>query len=179
MRKLIVFSVVVLTVVALAPDVAEARTRLIYNVIGMHGGRPANTANGEPTGATCFDVDLQDPHTGQTIGTATDCLANITPVGGGLSLVGTTFFKLPGGTIVTQGNTTVQPTTTNVASSLATFSHITGANGTGNAVIGGTGRFRKASGTARLSGQVDLVSIAPGIIFDCIFIIDLDTPHLR
>jgi hypothetical protein len=108
---------------------------------------------------------------------ATDCLANITAVSDGVALVGTTFFNLPGGTIVTQGNTTVMPRTTGpgtLESNLTAFTHITGANGTGNAVLAGTGRFRRASGTVRLSGQVDLSAFPGFAIFDCLFVIDLD-----
>ena len=76
--------------------------------------------------------------------------------------------------LVTLGNTTVQPTTTTIERDGTTFTHITGANGSGNAVLGGTGQFSKAVGQVRLSGQVDLSMLASdGIItFDCVFIVD-------
>ena len=59
--------------------------------------------------AICFDVNLVDMKNNHVIGTATDCLSNITPTGTGLSLVGTSFFHMPQGTIITRGKTTVQP----------------------------------------------------------------------
>ena len=95
MKTTLISTVITVVTLGMLADSAEARTRLIFNVVGMDEGRDANTANGEPADATCFDVDLRDPHTGRTIGTATDCLGNLTPVGGGVALVGTTFFKLP------------------------------------------------------------------------------------
>ena len=178
-RTFIVASVIGLAVTVGLSEPAHARTRLIYNVIGDSVSRAPNLANGEPAGALCYDVELENPLTGQTIGTATDCLTEITPVGDGVALVGTTFFNLPGGTIVTQGSTTVQPQTTaagTLQSDLTDFTHITGANGTGNAVTAGTGRFEDASGTARLSGMVNLSAFPGFAVFDCIFVIDLDTP---
>lgn len=59
--------------------------------------------------AICFDVNLVDMKNNHVIGTATDCLSNITPTGTGLSLVGTSFFHMPQGTIIPRGKTTVQP----------------------------------------------------------------------
>ena len=131
------------------------------------------------TDAMCFDVDLVNMKNQQVIGTGTDCLANVMMAGSGVKLVGTTYFNMPNGKLVTRGNTSVQavyhPTVTPEGQ---TITHITGAAGTGNAIIDGTRRFAGATGTARLSGMVDMTNFGgiPGnpITFNCIFVIDLD-----
>jgi len=128
-----------------------------------------------PLGATCFDVDLVDAKTGNVIGTATDCLSSITPsaTDSGLMLTGTTFFYFPGGTLISQGMTTVQP----VLHGSADFTHITGAvpSPGDNSVVYGDGKFKKAAGPVRLSGAVNLGALnSDGLItFDCVFIIDI------
>jgi hypothetical protein len=132
-----------------------------------------------PDPAICFDTDLYNGKNRQLIGTATDCLSNIMPSGLGVKLVGTTFFHMPQGTLVTRGSTTVQPVGwPTVTPSGQTITHITGASGTENAILDGTGRFAGSTGTVRLSGMVDMTSFGgnPGdpIAFDCLFIIDLD-----
>ncbi|PKH07711.1 hypothetical protein [Moritella sp. Urea-trap-13] len=129
--------------------------------------------------AICFDVDLINSKNGQQVGTATDCLSNITPIGSGLGLVGTTYFNLPQGNLVTRGNTTVQPVTHGITTADGQLiTHVTGAAGTENAILEGTGRFRNSTGTVRLSGMVDMTNFAgnPGepIAFDCLFVIILD-----
>ncbi len=120
--------------------------------------------------AMCFDVDLYDS-AGRKIGTATDCLSNITPVGDGLSIVGTTIFNLPNGTFMSRGNTTVQPLTTGDASPAT---HITGAipmDGA-NGVLQGTGAYRDFTAQVRLSGAVNMSDVDNGVIvFDCLFMI--------
>lgn len=129
--------------------------------------------------AICFDVDLVDMKNQQFIGTATDCLSNITPAGAGVKLVGTSYFHTPFGDLVTRGNTSVQavfhPTATPDGQNMT---HITGAAGTGNAIIDGTRRFDGATGTVRLSGMVDMTNfdgnVGDPIAFNCLFIIDLD-----
>jgi hypothetical protein len=108
---------------------------------------------------------------GFQIGTATDCLADIEPIGEGLKLVGTTFFNFTGGAqLVTRGNTTVQP----ILHGQNNFTHTTGAEPSGgNDILSGTNQFKKAKGSVRLSGFVNL-SVEGEITFDCIFVINLD-----
>lgn len=124
----------------------------------------------------CFDGALIDLKTGRIIGTATDCLADISgDPASGMSLVGTTIFNLPGGSVVSRGNTTVQPILTDPSGTPIT--HITGAvpNPGENSIIGGTGRYQNATGSVRLSGAVNLSELGDGIItFDCVFVIRLD-----
>jgi len=128
-----------------------------------------------PLDAACFDVDLIDAKTGKVIGRASDCLSSIGPsmTDNGVMLTGTTFFFFPGGTLISQGLTTVQP----VLHGSADFTHITGAvpSPSDNSVIYGDGKFKKAAGPVRLSGAVNLGLLnSDGIItFDCVFIIDI------
>jgi hypothetical protein len=129
--------------------------------------------------AICFDVDLVNAKNRQVIGTATDCLSNVMPSGLGLMLVGTTYFHMPQGTLVTRGLTSVQPVGwPTVTPSGQDITHITGASGTGNAILHGTKRFANRTGTVRLSGMVDLSgfggAVNDPIAFDCLFVIDLD-----
>jgi hypothetical protein len=134
--------------------------------------------------ANCFDVGLFDPRTGRQVGTATDCLSDVNvlidddpanaPMGWNIALTGTTFFNLPGGTLVTQGLTTVRPALQPTSQGGVTFTHVTGANGDGG-VQYGSGKFEHAFGNARLSGLVNLSKLATDgeITFDCLFVIDL------
>ena len=128
-----------------------------------------------PLGALCFDLDLVDAKTGNVIGTASDCLSGIMPstTDNGTMLTGTTFFFFPGGTLVSQGLTTVQP----VLHGSPDSTHITGAvpSSGANGVVYGDGKFRNASGPVRLSGAVNLSLLnSDGIItFDGVFIIDI------
>ena len=128
-----------------------------------------------PLGADCYNLDLVDAKKGKIIGTAIDCLSDITPSGSddGLMLTGTTFFFFKNGTLVSQGLTTVQP----VLHGSTGFTHITGAipSPGENSVVYGDGKFKKAYGPVRLSGAVNLSDLATDglITFDCVFIIDV------
>ncbi|MCK4834292.1 MAG: hypothetical protein KAT12_05925, partial [Gammaproteobacteria bacterium] len=131
----------------------------VFNLIGTGAMYTSTVADIDGDGiddpAICFDVDLVDAKNQQLVGTGTDCLSDVTPTGTGLALVGTTFFHLPEGDLVVRGKTTVQPVLQpTVTPAGQTITHTTGAAGTGNAVIDGTGRFTGAAGTARLSGMV-------------------------
>ena len=88
-------------------------------------------------------------------------------------LTGTTFFFFPGGTLISQGLTTVQP----VLHGSADFTHITGAvpSSGDHGVIYGDGKFKNASGPVRLAGAVNLSLLNSDgqITFDCVFIIDI------
>jgi hypothetical protein len=126
-----------------------------------------------PEGVLCFDMDLVDAKTGDVIGSGSDCLSAITPSeNGGMSLTATSFFHFPGGTLVSRGLVTVQPT----LHGLDAFTHVTGAapSPSENNVIYGDGKFKDAAGSVRLSGLVNLARLGSGYIdFDCLFVIDI------
>jgi hypothetical protein len=127
------------------------------------------------TEALCFTVDLVDLATGDVIGDATDCLADLEGDGvTGLSLIGTTTFNFPDGTLVSRGTTTVQP----VLDGSVDYTHITGAvpvDGE-NSVLSGTGVFEGATGQVRLSGAVNMSELDSDgkITFDCVFVISVE-----
>ena len=160
---------------------------LVLNLVGtgeMYKGYvPDYTGDGVDDPAICFDVELVDLKKNKPIGTATDCLSDLTAFGtsmDGIALIGTTYFNMgKKGPLITRGNTSVQavghPTVTPHGKNI---SHITGASSDENAILGGTRKFKNATGTARLSGMVNLLKfdgeVGSPITFDCIFIIDLD-----
>jgi len=131
----------------------------------------------DPMGALCFEMDLIDAKTGDVIGSGSDCLSSITQVdtdnGMAMSLTATTFFHFPGGTLISRGQVTVQP----VLDGSAGYTHITGAvpAPTVNNVLYGDGKFKKAAGSVRLSGLVNLSDLESmgKITFDCVFVIDI------
>lgn len=174
-----------IVMLGLAPAHAQGNgKRLILNLVGEGTSVAMNVPDldnpGSTTMAFCYEVPLFNAKNKQLVGTATDCLSNFT-FPSGVALVGTTTFKLPQGNIVTQGRTTVQeavttplPTTTEGEP----ITHITGASAAGNSIIGGTKKYKNATGTVRLSGLVNLLNfgmaIGDKIFFDCLFVIDLD-----
>lgn len=174
-------SVVILTMaflISISAQGAGLGTNIAVRLVGTgtaYDGDTLFAAFGlTPVGAACFDVDLVDIKTGLVIGSASDCLSDISgnPVNG-LALTGTTFFYFPGGTLVTSGLTTVQP----ILHGSPDFTHITGAipqDGDDN-VVYGDGKFKRVSGPARLSGTVNLSNLdaAGEIAFDCVFVIDV------
>lgn len=128
------------------------------------------------TMANCFDVQMVDVRRNEVIGMGTDCLSDIVPEAGGMSLTGTALFHFREGTLVTRGRTTVHPISATAMPSPST--HITGAipvPGT-NQVLSGTGRYHGKAGNVRLSGAVNLSRLASHnqITFDCLFVIDLN-----
>lgn len=155
----------------------------VFNLIGeglQYSSMVPDLESGGEMPASCFDVDLVNMQNQQVIGTASDCLSEISVAESGtVFLTGTTYFHLPEGTLITQGKTTVAAVEQiTVTPGAGPITHITGASGTDNAIIGGTRRFANSTGTARLSGMVNLAEFAgvdgDRIIFDCLFVIDLD-----
>ena len=133
---------------------------------------------GETKELLCFDIDLIDIKTGEVIGTASDCLEVLgMDECGGLRVIGTTVFNFNGGTLISRGLTSVQPTT---HGSLGR-THITGSipEPGDNSILHGTKKFKKASGPVRLSGAVTMQPDLPNagdltISFDCLFVIELE-----
>ena len=139
--------------------------------------------------ANCFSADVYDLASGRRLGTVEDCLTEVSmgsaaPSGSGVQVVGTTIFELERGwltgRLVIQGMTSVQPVNWPTENGDVTFTHVTGANASMNAVVDGdggfanTGDFAGRSATVRLSGQVDLSKASQGeITFDCVFVVDV------
>lgn len=128
--------------------------------------------------AMCFDVDLVDMKSGETIGTATDCLSDVQPKGDGMSIVGTTLLNMPEGSFVIRGKISAQPVLEEtILESGQVITHITGASNTENSVIGGTGIYEYSTGTVRLSGLVDMANFDANegdlVVFDCLLYIHL------
>lgn len=146
--------------------------RLVGTGTAYPGTVPDIDGDGVDDDGTCFDVGLYDA-AGNHIGTATDCLSNIQPVGDGLALIGTTTFHMPNGTFTSRGHTSVQPLTTGVPSPAT---HVTGAIPTdgSNGIIAGTGAYARFEAKVRLSGAVNLSRLGSDdeISFDCLFAID-------
>lgn len=165
-------------------DDSDSKQRLALNLVGkgpMYESEvPDIDGDKQPDPAICFDVDLKNIADGELVGTATDCLSNIEPgENGGLKLVGTTFFNLPNGQIVTRGLTTVQPVNqTTITPDGEEITHITGASSDQNSVLKATGDYWWYRGTVRLSGMVNLSefngNVGDPMFFDCLFTIDLE-----
>lgn len=180
-KKNIIVFIVCLSLMPLFLGQAHAKDnskRLVLNLVGS-GPMYKAPVPGFNEDAFCFDLNLFNAKNGRLVGTATDCLSDITPMGSGLALIGTTTFRLPQGTLVTRGATTVQPVTQPTMTAAGDpITHITGAAAPGNSILEGTKRFKNAEGSVRLSGMVDLTNFGgqPGdpIFFDCLFVFDLD-----
>jgi hypothetical protein len=123
--------------------------------------------------AMCFDVELYNARD-EWIGSAIDCLSDVQPKANGLTILGTTFFYLPQGTIVTRGKISIQPVLEEtILESGQAVTHITGASNEGNTIIDGTGIYANSTGNIRLSGLVDMSQFEMNegdvISFSCFF----------
>ena len=172
--------VVIFSMDAIAKDHGAGK-HYVFNLVGTGTAYqsmvPSLDGQGEME-AFCFDADLVDLKNQRLIGTGTDCLTVQEIIGEAefIRLIGTTTFNLPQGTLTTQGLVTVAKVmqVTNTPA-IGEVTHLVAAAGTDNAILGGTRRFRNATGTSRLSGMVNLSEFGNGVItFDCIFVIDLD-----
>lgn len=124
----------------------------------------------------CFETDLFDTKTDRVIGTGIDCLDVTGASAAGLSIDRTTIFNFPMGRLVARGVTTVVPI---FGASSPLYTHVVGdVDGTTQNILPlGTNRFMGVTGSVRLSGIVnlaDLGSSPPTLLFNCIFVIDLD-----
>lgn len=160
---------------------------MVLNLVGTatakDGTVPDIDGDGKDEPAKCFDAAVVDPDTTKVIGTGTDCFAQVTLKGEGLEMVTTTYFNFPSGTFIVRLNTSGQPLLhlqrPTVTPSGVTMTHMSGAASKENPIIGGTGRFARETGTARLSGLLNMskfdVKDGTGqVTFDCLFVIDLD-----
>ena len=174
--------------IVVAPLVARADNTLVVELRG-NGVLVAAADNHPkaPAGSACFaGIDIVDLNSGIVIGKGMDCVMILDDMAGpaaeSLIVTGTTVFNLPGGQLVTQGTTSIVPKPAGTADpGSPDVTHFTGSipslGDSSNAVIHGTGRFRRTRGTARLSGAVDLSGLhfIPGDLvgFRCIFVLSL------
>ena len=180
MKKLVIGVALILSVTVLAnPAAVEAKNRVLAlrgSDIGFDSTVPDIDGDGQDDAALCFELDLINLTNDKVIGTALDCLSEINAVGDGLALIGTTVFNFKRGTVITQGETTVQPKTHGGRG----FTNYTGARSNKNAVVGGDGIFAGARGSSQLSGAVKITPLADGrlrIKFDCFFVLHLDVDN--
>ncbi|MGD8568514.1 MAG: hypothetical protein PVJ39_10530 [Gammaproteobacteria bacterium] len=138
-----------------------------------------------PAGITCYKVPMVMPQTGIRIGTGFDCITNP----GSLPAVGegtvTTYyiFAFQGrGTIISENRVVVRsaldsdelnPVPMGSPPANENFTHILGSFPSENTVVGGTRKFRKAEGKVRVSGGVSLADFPNTIVFDDLFVFDL------
>jgi hypothetical protein len=140
----------------------------------------------------CFEAPLIDLSTMREVGVGVDCLnpaavdlsdsTNLLATGlpndlaFGLQVAATTFFLLPGGNLVNQGMTSVQPFFPATGNALGSVTHITGSIPSGQlpgGVQAGTRKFASWVGArVRLSGAVNLGLPNGQIFFSCLFIIE-------
>ncbi|TDG11369.1 hypothetical protein E2F43_18455 [Seongchinamella unica] len=160
--------------------------RYIFSLVGTATGElqevPDPDNPGELMEANCFEFDLFEVKTRRELGTVVDC-QTIQDVLGDfefIRVVTTTTFNLPQGSITTQGLTTVaalQDGWPGVASPVVgPMTHFSAYYGEGSVVIGGTKRFKNATGISRLSGLANLDNMFTGneLTADCIFVVDID-----
>ncbi len=119
----------------------------------------------------CHQMSLIDPATKLELGQGIDCLANITPDdNGGISLTAVSIFKLPGGTIMSTGQTSLTAFIDGAGAGDGARTHMSGSIPTVDNIIATTGQFAGMTGRARLSGTM---VVGEPLFFDCIFIVDL------
>jgi putative peptidoglycan binding protein len=148
----------VLSVCANAATSDHGRT-LIVQLQGRAIGQTRTIPPMDPTKTSsegnCFDVDLTDVMTDNSIGTATRCFTDVKPGNGGTVLTDTTFFRLREGTIVSRSQTTVMPAFDSSPDVVHIAAAIPAPSATTILPDAGSGVFRGAPGTTRLAGAMD------------------------
>jgi len=142
---------------AVPPD--HGRT-LIVQLQGRAIGETRPIPPLDPTRTTsegnCFDADITDAVTSNSIGTATRCFTDVSPGNGGTVLTDTTFFRLREGTIVSRSRTTVTPALDGSPDVVHIATAIPAPSATTILPDAGSGVFRAVPGTTRLAGAMDM-----------------------
>lgn len=135
------------------------------------------------SGATCFTANMRLTLSGQSLGTGIDCLVTkaINDGGPGINVQALSLFIFDGRgkrSIVTLGKTSVRPFIKNVGDASGGVTHMTGsipsADGSGDGIIGGSGKYAKATGTVRVSGAMDLSKkTGAPVVFDCLWLLEV------
>ena len=186
MYRIILMTIAMLTAVlsvfanAATPD--HGRT-LIVQLKGRAIGETRTIPPIDPTRTTsegnCFDVDLTDAVTGNSLGTATRCFTDVSPGNGGTMLTDTTFFRLREGTIVSRSRTTVTPALDGSPDVVHIATAIPAPATTTILPEAGSGIFKGVPGTTRLTGAMDMRQFRERneIAFDDIYLIKLADRH--
>lgn len=131
------------------------------------------TAKGT-TMATCFDVDLVNLKTGKIVGTGTDAIADVEPVGDAMTLTNTTFFRLSGGTIVSRTLVNILPLLVQTDPSVTVSTLGFPVPGEKN-IIATTGKYKNLTGTSTLTGAANNQLPNGQLGFSCNFVLKLET----
>jgi hypothetical protein len=148
----------VLSVFASAATPDHGRTLIVQlqgRAIGQTRTIPPLDPMKTATTGNCFDVDLTDAVTGNSLGKATRCFTDVHPGNGGTVLIDTTFFRLREGTIVSQSQTTVTPALDSSPDVVHIATAIPAPSATTILPDAGSGAFKGVPGTTRLAGAMD------------------------
>ncbi len=157
-----------LTVHMLGTDIVEER--LVPDIDG----------DGVDDIARCFDMQLLDVETGRVIGHGADCVANLTPVGGGLQIDATYYLNLKRGSLVIRGKNTAQPVLRETVTTTTgePYSHSVAASGDWNSALGGSGLYADVVGRLRVSGLMNIDNVKgmsdDSAFLDLILMIELE-----
>jgi hypothetical protein len=149
----------VLSVFANAMTSDHGRTRVVQlqgRAIGQTRAVPPIDPTRVTSEGNCFDVELTDVVTGNSIGTATRCFTDVSPGNGGTVLTDTTFFRLREGTIVSRSRTTVTPALDSSPDVVHIATAIPAPSATTLLPDVGSGVFKSVPGTTRLAGAMDM-----------------------
>jgi hypothetical protein len=126
----------------------------------------------------CFEIPLVNPKSGSSLGTGVECIRfedGTTPSPTASSRVtAVTFFVFRTGTLVNATKTTIEPFADGFGNGgNPPRTHLVGSipDPDAETIIAGTGRFRRSTGRARVSGAVQ---IAESVFFDCLWKIERD-----
>ena len=203
MGKMLGSGAVVGVILAMAVPASAGRYRVGNNlVVTLRSADAAGDAllasrhnpapfTGDPT-VLCYEATLVDTRTDRTLGTGIDCLDTTTAgfvevkeaadqgLAGIVTLERTTYMTFRGrGTLVARGMTSVSYAPGIFAAGFThTVGDIPGQDSTSGLLPDlSTGVFAGRTGTARLSGAVDMAAF-PGLIrFNCVFVVDMDRRH--
>lgn len=139
-----------------------------------------------PAGTACYEVPMVIPQTGIRIGTGFDCISNsgsLVDTGEGTVTTYYIFVFSGLGSIISQNRVVVRNAADNDAYNPVPtgedpvnkdLTHILGSFPDDDTIVGGTKRFKKTEGKVRVSGGVSLANFPSEIVFDDLFVIDLE-----
>jgi hypothetical protein len=193
-KTVLIMFTLVLFALATSPLMAHGKTKRM--VVQLKGQAEAFLRDvpapdgGQILDAICFEVPMFDVRTNKQLGVAFDCLSDIDLSGDPrVALTDTTIFEFKKGTLVSYGRVAIEPIKepnepdTEPIGAAPDSTHITGSvppPGTQNVIAeAGTNKFKGRTGSVRLSGAVnmsdfDAVAGVGSIVFDCLFVINLD-----